>query len=242
MGSCEFSLDVPGVYTITASYGGDSFHSTSSATASHTVVKANTTTSLVADVPDPSLNGKPISVTFEVTSTYGLPTGAVTVTASNSPYSCSDVLTGGMGSCGLLFDTPGVYTLTATYSGDQLHSGSSDIESHSVIMADTTTSLTGDEPDPSLVGQPISITFSVTSTYGMPPGIVTVTVSSSPVSCSSALVAGQGSCEITLDAQGTYTITADYGGDITYASSSDSTLHSVVEFLELFLPIILRGQ
>ncbi len=242
MGSCQFSLDTPGVYTITAAYGGDSFHTASSANESHLVVKAATTTTLTSDEPDPSLNAKPITVNFEVTSLYGMPTGSVTVTVSNSPQSCSDTLSNGMGSCGLFFDTPGTYTLTATYSGDDLHSISSDIEGHLVILADTTTTLTGTTPDPSLVGQPVSITFGVASPYGTPPGMVTVTVSNSPETCSTALAAGQGSCEITLDAEGTYTITAAYGGNITFAPSSDSSLHTVVKFLDLFIPIILRGQ
>jgi hypothetical protein len=198
-------------------------------------------TSIVLDSPDPSQANQPLIVSFVVTAPIDIPTGIVTVTNSQNSQQCSHPLVDGMGSCEFSLDMPGVYTITASYGGDSFHSPSSATASHTVVKANTTTSLFADMPDPSLAGQSISVTFEVTSTYGLPAGTVTVTASDSLQSCSDELVAGQGGCEITLDAQGTYTITASYGGDVSFAPSSASTPHTVVDFLDLFIPIILRA-
>jgi N-acetylneuraminic acid mutarotase len=237
MGSCEMILETPGIYTITATYGGDDFHTGSQDRESHTVIKAETTTTIIGDEPNPSFKGQPFLVTFSLSSTYGSPTGVVTVTVSNSQQSCSSEIAGGMGSCEITLETPGIYTITATYDGDDFHSGSSDSESHTVTKAETTTTIIRDEPDPSLPGQPLLVTFNLSSTYGSPTGVVTVTVSNSQQSCSSEIAGGMGSCEITLDTPGTYTITATYAGNITFAGSSDSTEHMVVNLLRFYLPI-----
>ena len=199
-----------------------------------------TTTSIVVDDPDPSQAFQPVVVSFAVTSALDLPTGIVTVTTGTNTPECSAQLADGMGSCEIMFDIPGTYTITTTYGGDDFYSGSSDSDSHTVVKAETTTFLIGDEPDPSLEGQPISVTFQVTATYGVPVGMVTVTTSNSQQSCSDELANGIGGCAIMLDTQGTYTITAAYAGDATFASSNDNTSHLVVDFLKLFIPIILR--
>jgi hypothetical protein len=100
----------------------------------------------------------------------------------------------------------------------------------------TITNITSDQPDPSYHGEPFIVTIEVTSTSGVPIGMVTVTVNDSPASCSSALVNGQGTCELTLDTPGTYTLTAAYDGVSDYASSDDSEFHSVIP--NMYLPMI----
>ena len=202
----------------------------------------SSTTQIVADNPDPSQTFQPFTINYLVTSSLDVPIGVVTVTVDQNAVICSDQLVGGVGSCEFFLDTPGIYTVTATYGGDDFHGASSDSESHMVIKAATTTTITGTSPDPSLQGQPFLVTFGVTSTYGSPAGVVTVTVSNSQLSCSDDIVGGVGSCEITLDTPGTYTITATYAGDISFAASSDSTEHLVVDMFRLYLPIILREK
>jgi hypothetical protein len=94
-----------------------------------------TTTAILADAPDPSQAGRPFTVTFSVTATLGLPTGAVTVTVTDDPGSCNDVLNGGMGSCALTLYVSGTYTLAAAYGGDGTYVPSSDTEAHVVLEA-----------------------------------------------------------------------------------------------------------
>lgn len=199
-------------------------------------------THIVTDEPDPSHSYQPVIVSVMVTSALDIPSGIVNVTTNANSSECSIQLTDGMGSCEIGYAEPGIYSITATYGGDDFHSSSSDSTNHEVIQAETTTSLLSHEPNPSLVGQPISVTFEVTSTFGLPSGSVTVTVSSSDQTCSDDLVEGVGSCAITLETQNTYTITATYSGDLYFSPSVDAASHQVVDYPTIFIPIILRSQ
>jgi CSLREA domain-containing protein len=105
----------------------------------------------------------------------------------------------------------------------------------------TTTTINDDLPDPSLVNQPITVTFSVSSTFGLPTGVVSVTVSDSFGICDDTLTDGSGSCQLTITDTGTYTLTANYNGNATYSPSSDSEVHIVSEpGSKLCLPLILN--
>src|SRR6185436_18312636 len=98
----------------------------------------------------------------------------------------------------------------ATYAGDGNFNGSvSAAESHTVVKWDTTTSITSDTPDPSVVGQPVTVQYSVTSLGGTPTG--NVTVSDGVDSCTATVAAGQ--CDITLTTAGAKSLTATYAGD-----------------------------
>jgi N-acetylneuraminic acid mutarotase len=196
-------------------------------------------TTTISDIPDPSQINQPFTVSYTVTATGEIPTGVVTVTVGSRPESCNGPLTGGMGSCQLALDTLGAYTLTATYSGNYILLGSSDTDAHAVVKADTNITITADDPDPSVIGQPISVTFTVTSPFGMPGGSVLVTATNSLESCSGDLTDGSGNCPLTLNAIDTYTLTATYSGDANFNPSSASEPH-VVEPKKVFLPLALR--
>ena len=92
-----------------------------------------------------------------------------------------------------------------------------------VTKVPTTTTITGDNPDPSLVTQPVTVTFTVTAASGTPSG--NVTVSDGQVSCSASVATGQ--CTITPVSVGTRTITASYQGTDVFAASSGTASHRV---------------
>jgi hypothetical protein len=96
-----------------------------------TINKANSSTSITADTPDPSLVDQPYTVTVAVTGLGETPTGSVTV-SDGEGQTCPITLSGGTGSCTLSSTTPGVKTVIATYNGDANYTGSSDTESHTV--------------------------------------------------------------------------------------------------------------
>ncbi len=173
-----------------------------------------------------------MTVSFTVTSTWGTPTGVVTVT--DGLVSCTVPVT--VSTCVLTPTTAGAITLTATYGGDATFHGSSDTEPHTVNKADTTTTITADTPDPSVVGQPVTVSFTVTSTWGTPTGVVTVT--DGTVSCTAPVAAG--ACVLTPTTAGAITLTATYGGDANFHGSSDTEPHSV--FWYVYLPLVLRNR
>jgi len=201
-----------------------------------------TTTTITGETPDPSFMNQPFTVTFAVTSTFGTPSGVVTVTVSDTEESCTDtLLSNATGSCVISLEAQGTYTLTATYSGDENFLPSSDSELHTVNKADTVTTITDDAPDPSLVNQPFTVTFSVSSTFGLPTGVVSVTVSGSEENCSDTLAEGLGQCQLSISTAGTYTVSAAYPGNDIYSPSSDSVLHDVIQ-LKIFLPLTVKAE
>ncbi len=91
----------------------------------------------------------------------------------------------------------------------------------------STTTITSDTPDPSVVGQLVTVNFSVAGAGMTPTSQVTITVSGGPETCTGTLTAGAGSCSLTLTSAGARTLTASYGGDANYLASSDTEPHTV---------------
>ncbi len=230
-GSCTLKPTSAGAKALTASYGGDgNFNSLLSASGlAHTVGKANTTTTIISHTPDPSVVGGTVTISFQVTVNppgSGTPTGLVTVTAGSS--NCVGAV--GHAACTLLFTSPGTKVFTAAYGGDANFNPSSTAtgSSHTVIKADTATTITTDTPDPSVVGQTVPIHFSVAASApgtGTPTGNVTVT--DGTISCTATAAAG--SCNLTFTSVGSKSLTASYVGDSNYNTSSTAapTAHTV---------------
>ena len=139
--SCQILLTGPGTYTLEAAYGGDSTFAASTANAEHTVIKAPSTTTILSDLPDPSMVDENIVVSFEVSSTFGIPAGKVSVYVNDTSETCSNKLVNGAGTCELSISKPGLHTLTAAYNGNAAMNPSSDTEEHTVDQPEPT-------PDP----------------------------------------------------------------------------------------------
>jgi len=226
-GSCALTSTTAGSKTLTATYAGDANNGGStSAGVAHTVGQAATTTTITGDTPDPSTVGQAYTVNFSVAVTSpgaGTPTGNVTV--SDGTDSC--IGTVAAGNCSLTSTTAGSKTLTASYAGDgNFASSLSAGAGHTVNTASTTTSITSDTPDPSVVGQQVTVSFTVTSAFGTPTG--TVTVSDGTDGCSASVATG--SCSFTPTTSGAKTLTASYPGDATHGSSSGNAAHQVDPF------------
>jgi LPXTG-site transpeptidase (sortase) family protein len=137
-GSCTLTSTSSGVKTVTATYNGDSTHATSSGTEAHTVNSADTTTTITADTPDPSIYGQAYTVDVTIAAVApgaGTPTGNVDVDDGNG-HTCVVTLSGGSGSCSLNNTPIGTNTLTAAYNGDGDFNTSSDTEDHTTIGPD----------------------------------------------------------------------------------------------------------
>ncbi len=181
-------------------------------------------TTITSDNPDSSLVGENVAVFATVTGAGGAPTGSVTV-VSDSLESCTIAsLTGGSGSCVISFADVGAKMLTATYSGEADFEASADTEPHQV-MASTTTTISSDDPDPSVAGQPVTVAYSVSHLAGTAPLTGTVTVGDGVDSCSAPVAAGQ--CSMALSTLGARTLTASYSGDANYRASSATAAHAV---------------
>ncbi|MFQ5340583.1 MAG: Ig-like domain repeat protein [Anaerolineae bacterium] len=198
----------------------------------------DTTTTITSDDPDPSVAGQSVVVHYTVTpndTTSETIDGNVTVTDGTD--SCSASVAAGQ--CTLTPTTAGPKTLTATYDGNASFNGSSGATSHQVNRADTTTTILSDDPDPSTVGQPVTVTYSVAVVApgsGTPTGIVTVS-DGQGATCIGTVTAGE--CTLSPNSTGLKTLTAIYSGDANFNGSSDTASHEVSKaesFTKLEIP------
>ena len=163
-GTCNVTFTSAGAKSLTATYAGDTSYNGSASTpsTSHTVNKANTTTTITSDTPDPvgGRSARDGQLYRDGDDCSGTPTGNVTV--SDGTQSCTGTVAAG--TCSITFTTPGAKSLTATYAGDTNFNGSASTPAtaHQVNKADTTTTITSDTPDPSVVGQAVTVNYSVT--------------------------------------------------------------------------------
>lgn len=219
VGSCALPSWSLGSRTITANYPGTTAGLyASSATSSHSVTKANTSIS-ISDSPDPSVYMQNYTVSVTVNPAYsGTPTGTVSV--GDGTNSCSATLSGGSGSCTLPSTQVASKTITASYPGDANFNGSSNTASHTINKAPTTTTITADNPDPSVYGETVMFDVSVAGAYGGVPGGTVTVRNGSTTLCTATLSGATGSCGYDLLAAGNYTnLNAVYNGDGEFLTS-----------------------
>ncbi len=216
--------------TITANYLGSDNYNPSSDTVSQDVNKANTNATVVASF-NPS--GIDQDVTFTATITplspgAGNPTGTVDFFYNGNPIG-SATITIVSGVSQASFTAPantlpfGSGTVSVTYGGDANFNNTSGSASHTVTSG-TTTSVSG-SPNPSVFGQPVTFTATVTPNVSggpTPTGTVTFLVGSTvlgTVTLNSAGVATFTAGPFDLPT-GSNVITARYDGTPLYAQSS----------------------
>jgi hypothetical protein len=214
-------------YTLTAFASG----LTSATSVSFDVAQASTTTVITSQSAATTVPGQNFTVFFNVDPVspgVGSLTGSVT--ASDGTTSCTGgVASNGTGSCALGLPTVGSHQLTATYSGDANFQGSASASvTHTVNKASTSIDIVADTPDPSVVGEAVTIQWTIGSsgsaTLG---GTVQVTVSGGTETCSAAAELGTGSCDLTFTVNGSRTLTATYSGDANYNGDTDTEGHVV---------------
>jgi Flp pilus assembly protein TadG len=227
-GSCSatFTSATTVTKTLTATYTpavADTTHSSSTGTADHDVIiNLDTITRITSISPEPSIIGQAVTVSVKV---VGLTTPAGTVNITGADTNCTITLSGGVGSCNVNFASAGSKTLTATYVPSDTHTASSATKAHAVNLQPTVTTITADDPDPSIIGQTISVTVTVTGGTTTPTG--TVTITGADTSCVITLVNGSGICNVVFSSSGSKTLAASYSGDSLHAVSSNTAAHTV---------------
>ncbi len=231
-GSCTLTSSTAGAKTITATYNSDAgdlnFNVSTSTGVSHTVNKADTTTTIISESVNPSVVGQTVTVKYSVSVNApgsGTPTGNVTVT--DGTLTCTALVSDGK--CDLTFTSAGIHTLSASYAGDSNYnaSGNSATVSQQVNPADTTTTITSSSLNPSDVGQLVTFNYTVTANSpgaGTPTG--SVTVSDGTDHCT-ALVS-DGKCSLTFTTSGIQSMTASYAGDGNFNGSTSAPFSQTV--------------
>jgi hypothetical protein len=220
-----------GTHTITASYPGDGNFGASTGTATLTVT-INSSKILILPFPNPS--GLNQTVVFQVvvspvTLTQSIPAFAPSGTVSlfdngnligtgtlSSPgeNSSANILTSAL--------TVGSHNIAATYAGDSNFTGSTGMVTQVVNQTGTTATTTTLAPslNPSLFGQSVTFTATVTGNGGTPTGSVTFTDTTTTQTLGTiTLTGGQASVTTSTLTAGSHVIQANYGGDTTTAAA-----------------------
>ncbi len=191
----------------------------------NTGVHNPTSTSLASSL-NPSIYGQKVTWTATVTSSGSItPTGKVTFTWGNTIGSAilnsSGVAT--LTKSNLNADT---FPLTAVYSGDVAHLGSTSAVLNQVVTQTSSAATITSSPNPSMQGQAVIFTATITSPTVKPMGPVTFTTGKT-VWGTAQLSNGKAKLTISSLPVGSTKVTATYYGDSDIAKSSASVTQTV---------------
>ncbi|MFF1956029.1 Ig-like domain-containing protein, partial [Streptomyces sp. NPDC058220] len=218
-----------GTHSLTAVYSGDSNFTTSTSPIDTQTVTTAGTSTLLTSAPDPSVFGQAKILTATVSSIAGTPTGTVSFFDGATLLGTS-TLTGGVATLSVSTLSAGTHSLTAVYSGDSNFAGStSPVDTQTVTKANTSTAVTA-SPDPSVFGQPKTLTATVTPVApgaGTPTGTVTFFLGGIPQP-PVPLVGGAATLTTSTQPAGTRSVRATYNGDGNFTGSTSPTINTTV--------------
>lgn len=177
-----------------------------------------TTTSVSSSSASPQ-SGQPVTFVATVSDGGGpVPGGTVTFSdgsatlCANVPLSSSAPYTA---NCSAAYHLSGQQTVTASYGGDAGTAPSSGTVTQTVLAA-TTTSVSSSAGSP-VVGQPVTLTATVSDLSGLVPGGTVTFSDGSGTLCAGVSLPSSApyiaTCSVTYRSPGQRTVTASYGGD-----------------------------
>ena len=211
---------------------------------SHESFALASTTTTLASSANPSVSGQSVTFTATVAPVppgTGMPSGTVTFTIDGV---ASTPVTLSMRHATLSSSTlpVGTHKITAQYSGNaKFLTSKSHMLTQTVNKASTATTLTS-SPNPSVSGQKITFSASaaaVSPGAGMPTGNVTFTIDGT-AQPAVTLVSGQANLSSSTLPIGTHNVTAQYSGDVNFATSTSSTLAQTVNMVSTLVNITLH--
>ncbi|HYL15065.1 MAG TPA: choice-of-anchor D domain-containing protein [Terriglobales bacterium] len=211
--------------SLTANWAADANYSAASATQSTLATKI---------APTVAFTGAPGSAvyntTFPVTATSNSSSPAVITPSGVCSIAGNLVtMTSGTGTC----------SLTANWAADANYLAAGPLnQTTAAAKAPSVTAMVSNLPNPSIVGQVVTVTFSVTGTTP-PTGTVTVNANPGP-SCSATLPST--SCTLTFQASGKLPLTASYAGDANFLASTSAAVTQVVSQVSLSTSALLFGN
>ena len=226
--TCATNALAAGVHTINAVYSGDGNFTTSTSPAlTQTVL--STTTTMVTSSANPSVFGRSIQYTASVA---GGPTVTGTITfrdgGANIAGCVAVVMAAGSASC-IVSPTVASHNITAVYSGDASNTASTSAVMTQVVTADPTTTVVTATVNPTVFGQSVTFTATVTANApgsGTPTGKVAFDNGAAAIAgCGGVtLVAGVATCTTNALTVGAHAITGHYNGSANYVTSTSAVL------------------
>jgi hypothetical protein len=182
-------------------------------------VTTTPTVTLTSSVNPVNINASTI-LTVTVSSSYGTPTGTVTVMDGGTPLGTIN-LTNGTGTLTVSFSTAGQHTLTAVYPGAGFFLAATSAPLiENVEQFTPTVSLTS-SVNPVAINASTILTATVSSTSGTPTGTVTFMDGTTPIG-TGTLNNGVATLSTSFSTIGQHTLTAVYGGVSPFLSATSA--------------------
>src|SRR5262249_30486947 len=162
---------------------------------------------------NPSALGQAVTLSATVSAVApapGVPAGTVTFRDGATVLGTA-TLVNGSASISISTLTVGTHPLTATYSGSATFAASTSATVNQIVNPGTSATPLPSPPNPSIAGQPVTLTATVASPAGVPTGTVTFRDGATVIG-TATLVNGSASISVSTLAAGTHPLTAAYGG------------------------------
>jgi hypothetical protein len=220
-----------GTTGVTALYSGEGRFGPSMSAPLQQVVKTTTksvTSTALSSTLNPSIYGQTVTWTATVTaSASGTPTGNVNF-MWDGVYSLGTATLNRSGIATLIRSKVNAnnYALTAVYKGDANNLGSSSTVLNQVIKPATSSTTLASSPNPSIMGQSVTFTATVTSPTVTATGPMTFTAGKTVLG-TAQLAGGKAKFTTSTLAVGSTIVTATYNGDSNITKSLASVTQSV---------------
>ena len=233
-------------HAITATYVSDGNFGGSTSAAFLQTVNQGITTTNVTNGTDPSVFGQSVTFTATVSGSGGTPTGVVMFQDGGTAIGTGTLSGGSMATLACASGlSVGTHTITAVFSGDTNFSGGMSATLLQTVNQASTSATMSNAADPSVFGQSITFTATVSVTgngAGTPTGTVTFQDGGTSIGTGSLSVVGSSDVAIltgpasVINGVGTHTITAVYGGDTNFVSSTSPALtQQVIDSLQTLI-------
>jgi ELWxxDGT repeat protein len=233
-----------GPHSITASYAGDGNYTGSSSSPSSEPVGKAITKATVALSPATTLYGQLVTFTATITVVSpgaGIPTGSVTFKDASKVLGSGTLDATGHATFSFATLSVGGHAINATYNGDKSFFASNQSPAiGNTVNRDPTVIGFAASPNPSVVGQTITLTAVVKSTppgSGMPSGSVTfidnlngvnTTLGSASLSPAQAANTAVATLTVSSLARGAHALSASYGGDARFSGTQYTNYGQIV--------------
>ena len=228
---CTTTFSAAGGPWIRAVYSGDNTYATSTAPYLTQTIDKNASTTALASSANPSIIGQ--AVTYTATVSSAAATGAIAFKEDGTAIAgCTKqaIAPGTATTCTTTYSAAGWHSIIAVYSGDNTYATSTSSTLTQVIHGDPTTVTLSSSLNPSTVGQ--AVTYTATVNPATAAGTVVFQEAGTTLAgCGAQTIdSGKATCSVTGYANwGSYNVTATYGGDSSYLSSTSSTSTQTVE-------------
>ncbi len=195
--------------------------------ASQVSTMAPTTTVITSSTPTSTVN-EAVTFTAVITASNGTPAGSVTFMDGGSNLRTSTLNTSGQATLTVSTLSVGTHSITAQYSGNASFAASTSAALTQVVNQAVTTTTVTSSQDPSICGQMVTLTAAVSGSGGTPTGSVTFMDRGTTLGTSALNASGQAALTVSALSVGAHTITAQYGADSNFASSTSAALTQMV--------------